>query len=108
MCGAPYNAKTIIGASALFLLVMTCDPEGAFARTPHGGTSPIFRVTVAKNGVYGKTITVPPTLTSGAAISGSAPTKVMTRPGTYYFSISLFDIHLDPVKRALAHVKIVP
>jgi hypothetical protein len=67
----------------------------------------IVQVPVTKNGTYRKTITVPGKLINAAAVNGGPATKVVTRPGNYYFSISLFDVHLDPINRALAHVRIV-
>lgn len=77
-----------------------------FLYRPHLGFR-IFRVPVARSGLYRRTIVVPAKLTAVSAISGGRFKKVSTRPGTYYLSISLFDVHLDPINQALAHVRIV-
>jgi len=67
-----------------------------------------FRIAVARNGTYTLRIRIPTKLFAASGLLTGKRTVVPARPGTYYFTVRVFDMYLPPPKGADAHVVVLP
>jgi hypothetical protein len=67
----------------------------------------MFVMHARRNGTYRRQITVPTHLRAIADLRTGGTRTVPTRPGRYYFWITLFDVSVVPASQAVASVTVV-